>query len=128
MVFITTSRGTDEVQLTSNMISSVPKSSRRTSILSTTSSRCPKQVYFLSRIWARRAGIGAPDTHPAGVIPPGQTHQSVNFARGLFLRVGYQRRYANHGGGFAGVSGIPPGLLVALHVFNQNRGSPEVVG
>ena len=44
MVFVTTSRGTDDVQLTSNMISSVSYCSRSTSIFSTTSSAVPNRL------------------------------------------------------------------------------------
>src|SRR5207237_307797 len=44
MVFITTSRGTDAVQLTSNIISSELKFSRRKWILSTTSSGVPNRL------------------------------------------------------------------------------------
>ena len=44
MVVITTSRGTEEVQLTSNIISSVLKSSRSISILSQTSSGVPNRL------------------------------------------------------------------------------------
>src|SRR5439155_15743296 len=44
IVCITTSRGTEAVQLTSNMISSVLKSSRSIAILSTTASGVPKRL------------------------------------------------------------------------------------
>ena len=52
MVFITTSRGTDAVQLTSNMISSVLKSSRSICNPVDHFFRRPKQVDFLRRIGA----------------------------------------------------------------------------
>src|SRR5512132_431340 len=60
MVFITTSRGTDAVQLTSNMISSELKFSRRKWILSTTSSGVPNRL-------ASAAVSGLAE--PASVLP-----------------------------------------------------------
>ena len=60
MVFMTTSRGTDEVQLTSNMISSVLYCSRSTWILSTTSSAVPNR--FTSWVVSGLA-------EPASVLP-----------------------------------------------------------
>src|SRR2546425_10648560 len=60
MVFITTSRGTDAVQLTSNIISSELKFSRRKWILSTTSSGVPNRL-------ASTAVSGLAD--PASVLP-----------------------------------------------------------
>jgi hypothetical protein len=60
MVFITTSRGTEAVQLTSNIISSELKFSRRKWILSTTSSGVPNRL-------ASTAVSGLAD--PASVLP-----------------------------------------------------------
>src|ERR687894_902509 len=60
MVFITTSRGTDAVQLTSNMISSELKFSRRKWMLSTTSSGVPNRL-------ASAAVSGLAE--PASVLP-----------------------------------------------------------
>src|ERR671918_334784 len=60
MVFITTSRGTDAVQLTSNMISSELKFSRRKWMLSTTSSGVPNKL-------ASAAVSGLAE--PASVLP-----------------------------------------------------------
>jgi hypothetical protein len=60
MVFITTSRGTDAVQLTSNMISSALKFSRRKWMLSTTSSGVPNRL-------ASAAVSGLAE--PASVLP-----------------------------------------------------------
>src|SRR5712691_5035360 len=100
MVFITTSRGTDAVQLTSNMISSVLKSSRSISILSTTSS---------------------------GVIAPGELHKGLRLARGLRWRGGHQGGDADHGRRVAGVPRVFPGLPVGFHVFLEHCGPPAVV-
>src|SRR5262245_2776799 len=60
MVFITTSRGTDAVQLTSNMISSVLKSSRSIAILSTISSGVPKRL---------TSAVASGLAEPASVLP-----------------------------------------------------------
>ena len=60
MVVITTSRGTDAVQLTSNMISSVLKSSRSIAILSTTASGVPKRL---------TSAVASGLAEPASVLP-----------------------------------------------------------
>src|SRR6266446_1222962 len=60
MVVITTSRGTEAVQLTSNMISSVLKSSRSIAILSTTASGVPKRL---------TSAVASGLAEPASVLP-----------------------------------------------------------
>ena len=60
MVFITTSRGTDAVQLTSNIISSVLKSSWSIAIRSTTASGVPKRL---------TSAVASGLAEPASVLP-----------------------------------------------------------
>src|SRR5262245_21540120 len=60
MVCITTSRGTEAVQLTSNMISSVLKSSRSISIRSTTSAGVPNRL---------TSSVASGLAEPASVLP-----------------------------------------------------------
>src|SRR5439155_11527047 len=60
MVVITASRGTEAVQLTSNMISSVLKSSRSIAILSTTASGVPKRL---------TSAVASGLAEPASVLP-----------------------------------------------------------
>ena len=71
MVFITTSRGTEAVQLTSNMISSVLKVFPEKVDALHHLLRRPKQVGVCSGLWAGRTGVGAADARPAGVVTNG---------------------------------------------------------
>ena len=61
MVVITTSRGTEAVQLTSHIISSVLKSSRSISILSTTASGVPNRL---------TSAVASGLAEPASVVLP----------------------------------------------------------